>query len=434
MADTLQQFLRAKVLNVSFRAGRLSRLTPRDVGIRPQDVPYAPSASHFAAANARLQEIDQGVRRALANVSGALSDSLQDSGEVLRRTALLEREIDRARRAFGLFFDVFCQRGTRFAPALAACDVIAADCFRIVRRTAPGLLGSPLLKPLTYLEHGFSPATFRRGVLLRRLLGERNPFPLIRVPYERVEAPWGMGVILHEIGHSLQADLGVWQETETALQRRVLGVTGDPWLTRLWGRWHKEIFADLIACVLGGPASVHSMKDFLAYPPARVLTFHPLSVHPTPYVRVLIQAEMLRRMGFPDQARRVRNNWNQLYRGYLPAARIPERLLRTASQVIPHVVDEIAYQPRRNMGQSALVDVVPFQPTDQERILRAAEALGRGSLPEGLPPRFVVGASREALERRLASPERISSTVLNHLARLGSRGARAPGVSATMAA
>ncbi|NOK22951.1 hypothetical protein [Corallococcus carmarthensis] len=434
MADALQQFLRAKVSSITFRAGRLSRLTPQDVGIRPRDVPYAPSTAHFAAANARLGEIDRDVRRALDQLNGRLRDAPPHPHEVLDRNALLEREIDRARRAYGLFFDVFSQRGTRFAPALAACDAIAVDCFQAVRQAAPGLLHGPMLKPLTYLEHGFSPATFRRGVLLRRLLGERNPFPLIRVPYERVEAPWGMGVILHEIGHNLQADLGIWQETETALQRRVLYATGNPWLTRLWGRWHKEIFADLMACLLGGPASVHSMKDFLAYPPSRVLTFHPLSAHPTPFLRVFIQAEMLRRMGFPRQARDVYDNWNRLYRARLPFARIPRMLLCTARRLIPHVVDEIAFQPRRGLAQRALVDVVPFWPSDQERIDRAAESLARGHIPPGLPPRHVVSASREALERRLAPPEQISRTVLNHLVRLGSRNARLPGVGVTQAA
>ena len=40
------------------------------------------------------------------------------------------------------------------------------------------------LKPLTYMEHGFSPATLRRGVVLSRLLGEANPFPIIRIPWD----------------------------------------------------------------------------------------------------------------------------------------------------------------------------------------------------------------------------------------------------------
>src|SRR5262249_13721097 len=156
--------------------------------------------------------------------------------EVLSWSAAVERSVDRARRAFALFFDVFSQRGSSFAPALAACDAIAADCFWVVRESAPYLLPRPMLKPVTYLESSFSPATFRRGVLLRRLLGERNPFPLVRVPFERIESPWGMGVILHEIGHNLQADLGVWQETQRAVQRRVLQTTRHPWITRIWAR------------------------------------------------------------------------------------------------------------------------------------------------------------------------------------------------------
>ncbi|MFP2899681.1 hypothetical protein [Corallococcus sp. 4LFB] len=77
---------------------------------------------------------------------------------------------------------------------------------------------------------------------------------------------------------------------------------------------------------------------------------------------------------------------------------------------------------------------MPFWPSDQERIDRAAESLARGHLPPELPPRHVVSASREALERRLAPPERISRTVLNHLVRLGSRSARTPGVGVTQAA
>ena len=33
-------------------------------------------------------------------------------------------------------------------------------------------------------------------------------------------------------------------------------MTRDPGLTRIYGRWQKEIFADLAAVLLGGPAGV----------------------------------------------------------------------------------------------------------------------------------------------------------------------------------
>jgi hypothetical protein len=415
----LYNFLDAKIRSLASRARRLARLDRRSVGIRPGDLPYAPSAAHFAAANVRLAAIDRHTKAQLASLSGELRRPGANYDGLLRRAALVEREVDRARRAYGLFFDVFIQRGTTFAPALAACDTIAADCFQVVRRAAPGLIRGPLLKPVTYLEHSFSPATFRRGVMLRRLLGEQNPFPLVRVPYERIESPWGMGVVLHEIGHNLQADLGIWQETQQAVQRRVWQVSRNAWLTRIWSRWHKEIFADLIAILLGGPASARSMKDFLAYPASRVLSFRPLSVHPTPYIRMFIQAELLRRMGFHADARRIQRIWGTLYAPHMPKGRVPKPLVATAGQIIPHVVDEVAYQTRRGLAQRSLVDVVPFRIADEGTIQSAARIIARGELPADLPARFAVSASRYAFEHRMADPAAISRTVLTGLARRG---------------
>jgi len=414
-------------------ARRLASLDPASVGIRREDEPYAPSATHFAAANRRLAAIDVGVGQALERLQAVATRPGAPSASILEQAALVERQIDRARRAYGLFFDVFSQRGTRFAPALAACDLIATDCFQLVRRTSPGLFQGPLLKPLTYLEPSFSPATFRRGVMLRRLLGERNPFPLVRIPYERAESPWGMGVVLHEIGHNLQADLGVWDETRLALQRRVLGVTGDAWLTRIYSRWHREIFADLIALLLGGPASAHAMADFLAYPPSRAFGFRPLGVHPVPYLRVFILAQMLARMGFSDDAQRLNRVWRGLYPAPVQGARIPINLLRTAPRIIPHVVDEVAFQTRRGLGQKTLADVFPFSAADQARIQRAAAEIGRGNLPQDLPPRFAVSASRYAFERHLAGPEAIARTVLGGLARRAAASRSATTVSARAA-
>jgi hypothetical protein len=417
--ERVRDFLESKIRGLAARARRLGQFSHHDVGIRPEDIPYTPSAAHFAAAARRLAEIDSHVNRQLIDLGREIRRPALAAEDILRPAALVEREVDRARRAYGLFFDVFSQRGTYFAPALAACDTIAADCFQVVRRAAPGLFRGPLLKPVTYLEHSFSPATFRRGVLLRRLLGERNPFPLVRVPYERIESPWGMGVILHEVGHNLQADLGIWLETQQAVQSRVLQATRNPWLTRIWTRWHKEIFADLIALLLGGPASARSMKDFLAYPASRVLNFRPLGVHPTPYVRIFIHAEMLRRMGFGAEARRVASVWSQIYGPQVRRGRVPQALLSTANQVIPHVVDEIAYQPRRGLAQRSLADVVPFRPADEHEIQRAVPAIARGSLPSGLAPRFAVSASRYAFDRRLGQPHLIARAVLTGLARRG---------------
>ena len=76
---------------------------------------------------------------------------------------MVEREIDRARRSFGMFFEIFSQRGSSFARPLAAHDMIATDCYRAVRAAAPDVFSGALLKPVTYMEHGYSPATQRQA-------------------------------------------------------------------------------------------------------------------------------------------------------------------------------------------------------------------------------------------------------------------------------
>lgn len=408
----LRQFLEKKVLALTARARRLAELNPETVGIRAQDRPYSPSQAHFAAANMRLREIDKDIRKRLEILHRHWKESSPEQALVF--IALVEREVDRARRAFGLFFEIFSQRGSVFAPALAAHDTIAADCYTAVRKAAPLIFRGPLLKPLTYMEHGFSPATMRRGVTLRRLLGETNPFPVIRIPWDR-DNPW-QAVFLHEVSHNLNADLRIWHESINAVGSRMLKMIGDPMVTTVYRRWTKEIFADIAAVLLGGPASAWGMMDFLAHPAPRTMTYRPGGVHPTGYLRVLILAELLRRMGFDGEGAKVREVWTRLYH---PAKgqRIPERLLQSWPRAIPNVVDELAFQTRRNLAQRALVDVIPFTKQDEQAIRRGAIYLARGVIPEDLPPRFLVSASRYALGRRVSLPA-LSRIVIGYLSNL----------------
>ena len=411
-------FLHTKILALAARARRLGKLDYASVGIRPQDLPFIPSPAHFRAAKQRLAKIDRQIQQRLEQVEQVWRTATLE--RVLRDIALVERESDRSRRAFGLFFEVFGQRGTTFAPALAAHDAIALDCYAIIRQTAPALFRGPLLKPVCYMEHGFSPATMRRGVQLNRLLGEPNPFPIIRIPWDR-DNPW-QAVFLHEVAHNLQADLGIWQENRRAVVERTLRFTGDPGLTRIYALWHKEIFADLAAILLGGPAAAWGMAVFLAQPTPRTLTFRPGGAHPTAYLRILILVEMLRRMGFGAEGDRLQRVWQTLYNPS-NGNRIPPQLLLTSDRIIPQIVDEIAFQTRRNLGQKALADIIPFSHADEAAIQAGARQLVQGRVPD-LPPRFLVSASSYALATGRTSPRELSHLVITHLAGLHSRSAR----------
>ena len=404
-------FLRARIIGLTARARRLARIDYESVGIRPQDLPYAPSPAHFQAANDRLAAIDKQVAKRLATVEHEWRHASHQ--RVLIDIALVEREVDRARRAFGMFYEVFSQRGASFAPELAAHDVIAEDCYDAVRQQAPRLLDSNALAPISYMEHGYSPATKRRGVVLARLLGETNPFPMIRVPWDR-DHPW-QPVFLHEVAHNLQADMRVWQENQNAVAKRVLIVSGDRALVAIYGRWHKEIFADMAALLLGGPAAAWGMALFLAHPAPRVLTYRHKGAHPTGYLRVLMLAEMLRRMGFEPQATRMERVWRRLY-DTRRLHRMPPRLLSSARRLLPHVVDEIAFQTRRNLAHRALADVIRFRREDEEAIQAAARRLTEGRAPEmTLAPRHVVSAASYALASGRIPPLSLSRRVVARL-------------------
>ncbi len=60
-------------------------------------------------------------RRSIARLPAACASSsangrIPPPQRVLIDIALVEREVDRARRAFGMFFEVFSQRGSTYAP------------------------------------------------------------------------------------------------------------------------------------------------------------------------------------------------------------------------------------------------------------------------------------------------------------------------------
>jgi hypothetical protein len=263
------------------------------------------------------------------------------------------------------------------------------------------------------MEHGYSPATKRRGVVLARLLGETNPFPMIRVPWDR-DNPW-QPVFLHEVGHNVHADMGIWQENRNAVAKRVLSATGDPVLGAVYGRWHKEIFADLAALLLGGPAAAWGMALFLAHPAPRALTYRKGS-HPTGFLRVLILAEMLRRMGFGAEAARLERVWRRLY-DIRRFHRLPQRLLGFAGALLPQVVDEVAFQTRRNLAHRALADIIRFRREDEEAIQAGARRLMEGGMPDAaLPPRHLVSAASYALASGRIRPPTLSDRVVARLA------------------
>jgi hypothetical protein len=150
-------------------------------------------------------------------------------------------------------------------------------------------------------------------------------------------------------------------------------------VAKVWVRWNRETFADLSALLLGGPAVVASLMDVVGRAPQITLFLSQNGVHPTPYLRVPVSVELLRRMGFKEEAEKFRRAWHTLY----PNPKIgnfPPRLLRTASQAIALVVDTLCYRPFKDLGDKSLAQVCRFGQKEQRMIEEAHTLL---SVPSG---------------------------------------------------
>ena len=416
-AGILAPWVRAQAVNVIRHTEALRPFTRAEFG----DGAAIPSEAHIRAVNTLIgtlrEELERRSRRVGA-ASAAAGKQPTDAG--LRRLLALKdhahESVRYVEKIWDFYLELFGQRQSTYADWLLSCDRIALDCYQ------PAFLGIgvsrsiPSPPPFAYMKTGFSPATFRRGIPLRRLGRQRNPFPLIQLPHHRLVNPWTLGAVLHEVSHNLQNELGLAKAVPRKIGRRLLDAGLGRSVAMTWTRWNRETFADLCGLLLGGPAVVGSLMDVLGRSRAATLSYIPGKPHPTPYLRTLLSVELLRRMGFPDEARRYEKAWKALYPD--PASGdIPAPLLRTFETACPLVVDAIAMRPYRELGGKPLAEVVRFAPKEQQMIEEAARRLSAGADPGVVPARFLIGAARVAMDRKLASPATIAKNFYQELTR-----------------
>jgi hypothetical protein len=237
------------------------------------------------------------------------------------------------------------------------------------------------------------------------------------LPQHRLDNVWALSSVLHEVSHNLQADLGLWQEIPARIFQRLTGPGRiAPDVARVWARWHKEMMADMFALVLGGPAAVESLMDVVGRAPASTVRYSPMGVHPTPYLRTLINLVLLRRMGFEQIAGDLQRVWQRLYPRVTPAD-IPVPILQSFDAAAELAVDTMAFQPYQQLAGKSLAQVVPFGPPQMAMVEEAGRRLASGQDPGTVPVRFMVGAARFALDHRLAAPQAITDNFYRMLGR-----------------
>lgn len=413
----LDNWVAIQGINLARHAKSLRPFDKREFGTGPA----APSEVHIEAVNRFIEGLRLQLTEQTRWVEAAARMARRES-TTQRLRVLLERKQIAGNRVlyvegiWDFYFDLFVQRLSAFADRLRAVDRIAANCYEDLYLGMGTAQPTPTLLPFSYARSGFSPATFRRGVPMRRLRHNRNLFPLIMLPQHRLDNVWALSSVLHEVSHNLQADLGLWQLMPKKIYHR-LTVEGrlPPRVAQVWARWHKEMMADMFALLLGGPAAVESLMDVVARGWAGTVRFSPLGVHPTPVLRVPISLVLLRRMGFARLAADLDRAWRRLY-PLVTNADIPAPLMQTFDRAAELAVDTMVYQPYRQFGNKSLAQALEFGPRQMSMIELAGRRLAGGHIGT-IPPRFMIGAARFALNNKLATAQAITDNFYSVLGR-----------------
>jgi hypothetical protein len=415
-SPVLEAFARAQATNVARHVAALRPFRTGEFG----DGPASPSTAHLLAANTlvaamrgRLDRLARVIARAAAEAAAMPATArLQHLNRLKDQAGGLVKAIE---QTWDFYLELFGQRQARFGNPLLACDRVALDCYQAVYANLGVARSVPAPGPFCYVETGFGPATFRRGVPLERLGRLANPFPLIQLPYHRLVNPWTLGAVHHEVSHNIQSDLGLWQEVPRRIRASLAGAHLPAEVVDTWARWHKEVWADLCGLLLGGPATVASLIDVVALSPRATTAFDAEGVHPTPFLRVLISVELLRRVVFAARSAAFGAAWERMYPA--PYAGIPAAMLASFPRASALVVDTICFQPYRQLGGKSLAHVTCFGPQHEQMTAEAAARLAAGLDPGIIPARFLVGATRVAIDRHLAGPGRVARNFYRALGR-----------------
>jgi hypothetical protein len=414
----LDNWLNIQSINLCRHAKALRPFTKDEFGTGPA----APSEGHIEAVNRLVErfrtQLIEKARWVDVAAQAARREPTSDRLQLLlERKQKIGDQVLYLEGIWDFYFDMFVQRLSTFGERLRAIDRIAVGCYEKVYVGLGTAKPVPNLLPFSYADSGFSPYTIRRNVPMQKLRHNPNLFPLIVIPQHRLDNVWALSSVLHEVSHNLQADLGLWEVMPARIYER-LTTEGriPPEVAQVWAQWHKEMMADMFALVLGGPAAVESLMDVVGRSPASTVLFSPMSVHPTPYLRVLINLILLKRLGFNQMASELARVWQRLY-PRIGASGIPPQFMKTFYPAAEMTVDTMVFQPYPQFGSKSMAQVVDFGPAQMDLIQQAGRRLAKGEDPGTIPVRLMISAARFALDCRLAKPQTITDNFYRILGR-----------------
>lgn len=376
-----------------------------------------PSEAHLVAVNSVLESFGGQIRR---NLERLTLDDKAPARDALARFVVMkargQRLVEAAELVWDFYYRLFSQRQTLIGGRLIAADRIALDCYQKVYTGLGEARSIPTPPPFSFMAAGLGPATYRRGIPVPQIGRLANPFPLVQLPHHRLLNPWTLGAIAHEAGHALGSDLGLSSALPRAVLGRVRAAGASDRVAKIWAYWCFELFADALSLLLIGPAAAASLFGVLARTPATAARFRPKDPHPPALLRMPILLFLLDRLGFRHDAHRMSRLWTTLYPSAL-RGRLPAELTASFRPAANAAIEALVFTPYPQFGKRRLVDVVNFGPKEAHMTDEAAGRLAAGTDPGIVPERFLIGAARLAVERRLAPPGRVAANFYKALER-----------------
>lgn len=350
-------------------------------------------------------------------------------GDFYESCRLFDLRVIWLRKVWRFYKEKFDQRADKtLQPILRAADEVVWSCYRQIADKAK--LYVPEFKygpaPLPFIEASFSPESFPSELVpydlkpsetgfLQNLLNQL-PIPLVSLPQSCVTAPWWLVYIGHEMGHHVQYALldkrrfiKLFQVQVEDVVKNNGGIEDD---AAKWGRWSKEIFADVFSVLMMGPWAVWSMMEFEMKKASAMLVRR--DQYPSPVARLSLLATTADQLGLDGKAALRNLNLAQMAAGNVQATR--------DLALVPHVVASALAQLPGNTATLAQLtsfkvddyrpggDVPAWtqalrgpQPLASASVsLRAPRLIASATLATWAEITTVDGAARESLRRKLA--------------------------------
>jgi hypothetical protein len=357
------------------------------------DGPLEKHHTQVHAISKALTTLAAGIQTRLDEVAGA--------GSLAADAVTIELMILELHRIWDFFRSKLALRYVPwFQSYLLVADELAWSCYEPVTRWIGDQVGKE--PPLVFLNGGSSPFTLPRGSAYdaEQVPGEdfrterfraelrHLPIPVVGVPWFQLQHLPDALVIAHEIGHDVEADLGLTEHLRTLVESALAAKGVDEGRRRVWLHWIGETFADVYGALATGPAYVATLIDFLSSDTTTVSDVGP-GRYPPAAVRVLVASAVVELNGLSDEARAMRDRWREADPSSNSAG-FEDDTTKVAVALV-----EGTY-PQLDNGD--LRTLLTFGPSDQDRAVRSGEEAAAGRQPPAGDVRVLSAAARLAFD------------------------------------